>query len=72
MESREKELLWVRTWQEAGPVLDELRREEICRAETARAILQLEDAFQAALLNSSPRATSGLVEQQKWFARWRP
>jgi hypothetical protein len=72
METNEKELLWVRTWQKAGPLLAELRRREVRSADTAAAILQLEDAFQSALRHHPPRPTSGLVEQQKWFARWKP
>ncbi len=72
MERREKELLWVQTWQKAGPVLAELRRREVRRADTTAAILQLEDAFQSALRDHPPGPTSGLVEQQNWFARWKP
>jgi len=72
MKNHEKELLWVRAWQKAGPLLAELRRQEICRADTTQAILQLDDAFQSALLQNPPRPSSGLVEQQKWFARWKP
>ena len=72
MESHEKERLWVQTWQKTGPALEELRRQEIRCADTASAILQLEDAFQSALREHPPRPTSGLVEQQRWFARWKP
>jgi len=72
METNEKELLWVRTWRKAGPLLAKLRRREVRSADTAAAILQLEDAFQSALMHHPPRPTSGLVEQQKWFARWKP
>jgi len=72
MERHEEERLWVRTWQKAGPVLAELRRREIRSAETAAAILQLEDTFQSALRDHPPGPTSGLVEQQHWFARWKP
>ena len=66
-----KERLWVRRWRTAGPLLEQLRRDEIRRTDTARAMLQLEDAFAAALRECPPQPTSGLVEQQKWFARWR-
>jgi len=72
MERHEEEQLWVQTWQKAGPVLEELRRREIRHADTARAILQLDDAFQSALRERPPGPTSGLVEQQRWFARWKP
>jgi hypothetical protein len=71
MESHENERLWVQTWQKAGPVLDQLRRQEIRQADTAKAILQLDDAFRSALRERPPGPTSGLVEQQYWFARWK-
>jgi hypothetical protein len=67
----EKERLWVQTWQKAGEVLGELRRREVRHVDTARAILQLEDAFHSALRERPPEPTSGLVEQQHWFARWK-
>ena len=67
----EKERLWVQTWQKAGEVLGELRRREIRHVDTARAILQLEDAFHSALRERPPEPTSGLVEQQRWFALWK-
>jgi hypothetical protein len=72
MEDREQERQWVQAWQRAGPLLAKLRREEIRQADTAAAILQLEDAFQAALRQHQLPQTSGLVEQQKWFARLKP
>jgi len=72
MEDHEKERLWVRTWQRASPVLAELRCRELRQTDTAKAILQLEDAFQSALRERPPAPTSGLVEQQHWFARWKP
>jgi hypothetical protein len=70
MERLEKERLWVQTWQKAGEVLRELRRREVRRIDTADAIMQLEDAFRSALREHPPKPTSGLVEQQRWFARW--
>lgn len=72
MERHEKERLWVQTWQKAGPVLRELHDRDVCRADTAKAILQLDDAFRSALREHPPGPTSGLVEQQRWFARWKP
>ncbi len=47
--------LWVETWRQAGPELDVVRRREIESTDT--------QALPAAL------ATSGLVEQQRWFAK---
>lgn len=61
---------WVETWRRAGQELDEIRRQEIEATDTTKAIRQL--------FGSAPppqdiplRTTSGLVEQQAWFARLR-
>ncbi len=63
---------WVRNWEAVGPVLEELRAEAIRRMDTAAAIEQLSDAFESARRHWSPPTTSGLVEQQRLFARLRP
>jgi hypothetical protein len=63
---------WVRNWEEAAPVLERLRDEAIRHSDTAAAIEQLSDAFESARLHWSPPTTSGLVEQQRLFARLRP
>ena len=73
MEELEKERVrqWVRNWEVVAPVLEELRAEAIRNSDTAAAIEQLSDAFESARRHWSPPATSGLVEQQRWFARLR-
>jgi hypothetical protein len=63
---------WIRNWEEAAPVLERLRDEAIRHSDTAAAIEQLSDAFESARLHWSPPTTSGLVEQQRLFARLRP
>ena len=63
---------WIRNWEAAVPVLEELRAEAIRNSDTAAAIEQLSDAFESAHLHWSPPTTSGLVEQQRLFARLRP
>jgi len=62
---------WVAGWQKAGPLLERLRAEAIRNSDTAVAIEQLSDAFESALRHYPPAATSGLVEQQRIFARLR-
>jgi len=61
---------WVAGWQSAGPVLERLRAEAIRRSDTSAAIGLLSDAFESALRHCPPAATSGLVEQQRVFARF--
>ena len=63
---------WVRNWQETGPILERLRAEAIRNTDTAATIEQLSDAFESARRQFPPATTSGLVEQQRWFARLRP
>jgi len=63
---------WVRNWQVVGPILERLRSEALRNADTASAIEQLSDAFESARLHWTPPTTSGLVEQQRLFARLRP
>ena len=61
---------WVETWQRAGEELDEIRRGEIQSFNTQRAIRQLFGP-QASFQGVPARATSGLAEQQAWFAKMR-
>jgi hypothetical protein len=62
---------WVDTWRQAGPALDEVRRLEIESADTQEAILQLFGTGDDPIDIPSPPATSGLVDQQAWFAKIR-
>lgn len=52
-------------------MLERLRAEEIRNSDTAEAIEQLSDAYESARLHWTPPKTSGLVEQQRRFARLR-
>jgi hypothetical protein len=73
MVNKEDELQrWCANWQEVGPVLEELRAQSIRESDTAVVIEQLSDAFESARRHWLAPTTSGLVEQQRWFARWRP
>ncbi len=56
---------WVRNWEVVGPELDRMRREDIRRANTQDSIKLFDLAFKAALRNTPPRTTSGLVEFQR-------
>ena len=61
---------WVETWIRAGKELEEVRERELAQIDTAEAIRQLfgEGPWRD---DAPPRVTSGLVEQQAWFARLR-
>ena len=70
--SQDRELLrkWVDTWRRAGEELDEVRRREIESAVTQETIRQLFGTGDW-VADSPPATTSGLVNQQAWFARLR-
>lgn len=60
---------WAARWQKAGPELERIRREELIHTDVSQAIELLDDAFRSALIHYPPVATSGLIEQQRWFMR---
>jgi hypothetical protein len=62
---------WVARWQRLGPVLEQERAEEIRRSDASgiRAVIPTADLLQR--LGVELSAESGLVEQQRWFARLR-
>jgi len=60
-------LRWVETWRRAGEELERLRRAEIASIDTREAIRQIFGCHGPAL--PAPSTTSGLIEQQAWFAR---
>jgi hypothetical protein len=60
---------WVETWRRAGPELDRIRRAELEALDTREAIRQIFSGLNFPIEPAPP--TSGLVEQQAWFARLR-
>ncbi|MGP8244007.1 MAG: hypothetical protein ACLQVN_05760 [Bryobacteraceae bacterium] len=58
---------WVETWRRAGEELERLRRTEIESIDTREAVRQIFGG--EAVAAPAPSPTSGLVEQQAWFAR---
>jgi hypothetical protein len=62
---------WVEVWKKAGPRLERLRREELRRLDVDRAIALLCGPLDYTAPPRTPRPTSGLVEQQRWFMKAR-
>ncbi len=60
---------WVERWKAVGETLAALRRQAIRDADTPKAIELFEGCLESALRLNPPRATSGLVEQQKYFRK---
>lgn len=69
----DRELLrrWVETWRRAGPELAEIRRREIESTDTCEAIRQIFGSPASWPCNLPASTSSGLVEQQAWFAKLR-
>jgi len=61
----------IRQWEETAKVADKLRREYLRNIDMEQVIRSFDDAFESALLHTPMRMTSGLVEQQAWFAKAR-
>lgn len=57
----------VRAWERAEPVLQKLREKEIRETDTVQAMKILSSAIDSAILHSTSRDYSGLIEQQRWF-----
>jgi hypothetical protein len=58
---------WIETWKLAGADLERIRRDEIRQLDTYRAISLLCGSADYTVPPRAPRASSGLVEQQRWF-----
>jgi hypothetical protein len=62
---------WIRNWEKLGPILEDLRRQDIRQADTLRAIPAFDGAFESAVRDSPPKPWSGLIEQQRLFQKAR-
>jgi hypothetical protein len=68
---RELLRLWVETWRRAGPELEAIRRRELEEMDTREAIRQIFGSSEVWAPDFPAPPTSGLVEQQAWFAKLR-
>jgi hypothetical protein len=62
---------WVETWKQAGPRLEAIERQRLrnyCYEDHAA---EIDELLEIAYRFAQPRPTSGLVEQQRWFAKLR-
>jgi hypothetical protein len=62
---------WVDTWRRAGVQLESIRRAEIKSIDTREAVRHIFGGPDLVGCQVAP-PTSGLIEQQAWFARLRP
>ena len=71
MPERTDILNWIAIWRQAGPALERVRADDIRRADTVVSIRAFEGLLPAVLASHPPQPWSGLVEQQRLFARCR-
>ena len=62
---------WMLQWRAAGPALARVRAEEVATVDLWRVADELEEALLARVTAEPAAPTSGLVEQQRIFARAR-
>jgi hypothetical protein len=67
--TREQMRRWVETWKQAGPELEAIWEQELRSIDRQKVIGQLFQIDQFRYRKA--RRTSGLVEQQAWFAKLR-
>lgn len=60
---------WVKAWQNAGPRLERIRRQELRELDAYTAIALLCGPAGYRVAPRAPKPTSGLVEQQRHFRR---
>ena len=64
-------LRWIENWKRTAPVLDALRRKAIEEANTQEFVEAMDGMLESIFRENKPRLTTGLVEQQRWFAKMR-
>jgi len=62
---------WVSGWIRAGAVLEKVRRNDVKSADTASAMRSFTGSVLNAIRTRPPAQTSGLVEQQRLFSKFR-
>jgi hypothetical protein len=62
---------WVQAWESAGAEMERLRRKELRSLDVARAISLLCGPADYRVEPRAPKPTSGLIEQQRWFMKFR-
>lgn len=62
---------WVNSWIRAGAVLEIVRQNDVKSADTASAMRSFTGSVLNAVRTRPPAQTSGLVEQQRLFRKFR-
>lgn len=62
---------WMKAWRSAAEALERVRREELRSLDGRKAIALLTGPADYRTVPRKARASSGLVEQQRWFSKAR-
>jgi hypothetical protein len=62
---------WVEVWKQTGPRLEELERQRLRNFRYEDHVAEIDELLELAFRFAKPRSTSGLVEQQRLFAKLR-
>jgi hypothetical protein len=62
---------WMQAWRSAGEAIERVRRAELRSLDGRKALALLTGPADYRAEPRKPRATSGLVEQQRWFKKAR-
>jgi len=62
---------WVELWKQARPALEAVRSDELRSYRYEDHIAEIDDLLDIAFRFAQPRPSSGLVEQQRLFAKLR-
>ena len=60
---------WVDNWKRVGPILEQIKAEELRKPNYNEELEGLLPMCDLACIHAEPDATSGLVEQQRLFAK---
>ena len=62
---------WVETWKTTGPILKKMRRADRRKLDILKTIEALTFSADFSQEPFRPQPTSGLIEQQRLFMKWR-
>jgi len=62
---------WVETWRRAGPELERIQAQELANYNHEEHWPAIDQMLEWAHRNARPRTSSGLLEMQKHFMKWR-
>ncbi len=62
---------WVQVWKQAGQSLEEIDRQRLRNLRYEDHVAEIDELLELAFRFAKPRPTSGLVEQQRLFAKLR-